>query len=428
MKRAVLAVAMLAVLVSCDSSRGGGEPVDDQLTEAKVSLAAGDIAGAKAVYTAIIDDGASAQVTKATDPNNAEARFGRAFCNILLLMESAPFDAILAGFGQSPWKLDTVFGDSGYLKLSLTDPSSVLPSLPFYTTKKECHAGKIRCIPSHVVAGYTSKDLFASFGELTPYVDSIISDLLVAIKTSSASYTIPKELYSGDADIPVNHADMVQILAGAYSFNAGIDFLNSWTFDMDLSALVGPNGVGLIGKEEAVSILNEQFALRSDNLLVSARTNLQNWAEYSKQATGEVLEGSTGGILNLSADNEELYQNFYDMMGSMVSSFSGSVAIVDIQPEVTANIDAFFNSPPDGAAIASDPFVLNDYTPYGGGKQIAVVEAFWNEMISKACNFTIGTKTKVLTDAARAIQRPYYQLFNTIMGHTFGKFRAGRGA
>jgi len=428
MKRAVVAVALLAMFVSCDSSRGGGEPVSDQLAAAKVSLAAGDVAGAKAAYTAIIDDGASAQVTKATDPTNAEARFGRAFCNIILLMESVPFDEMLAGFGQSPWKVDSVFGDSGYLKLSLTDPAPVLASLPFYTTKKECYAGKIRCIPSHVVTGYTSKNLFASFGELTPYIDSIIQDLLVAIKTSSASYTIPKELYSGDADIPVNHADMVQILAGMYSFNAGIDFLNSWTFDMDLSTLVGPNGQGLIGKEDAVNILNEQFALRSDNLLVSARTNLQKWAEYSKQAMGEVLEGSTGGILNLSDENEELYQNFYDMMNSMVSSFSGSVAIVDIQPEVTANIDAFFNDPPDGSAIESDPFVLNDYTPYGGSKQIAVVEAYWNQMISKACNFTIGTKTKVLTEAARAIARPYYQLFNTIMGHSFGKFRAGRGA
>lgn len=427
MKRIVAVAAMSLMLISCSGGGSGGTPVAGQLTTASASLADGDIASAKATYTAIIGDGAAAQVTKATDSTNAEARFGRALCNIMLLIERSPFDAILAGFGQSPWKLATVFGDSGFFKLSLTDPSPILPSMPFYSSMKECQGGEglprkyLRCIPSHAASGYTSTAFTASYEELMPYVDSIIADLLVAIQTSTASYTIPKALYSGDADIPVNHADMVQILAGMYLMSASSDFANSWTFDMDLSQLTDATGKALLTPAQAIVILNQQFGLRADNRLVSARTNLQSWAEYSMQAAGEVLAGSTGGVLNLSSTNTELYQNFYDMVSSAVTSFSGNVVIADIQPEVTANLDTFFNSPPDGSDIGSDPFVLE-------GTKIRAVEAYWQQMITKACNFTIGTTTQVFTTAARAVQRPYYNLFTTIAGHFFGKYKAGRGA
>lgn len=249
--------------------------------------------------------------------------------------------------------------------------------------------------------------------------DSIIADLIEAIRDPAAAFTAPKELYSGDIDISVNHADMVQILAGMYLMKASSDFANSWTFNIDLSSLVDSSGNARVTDQQIVDLLNAQFGLRSDNRLASARTNLGNWAQYSKQSLGEILAGTSGGVLNSSATNTPIYEDFYDMVDSVINSLSGSAVIADIQPEVTANLDAFFNNPPN---VESNPFVLQ-------GSRIKAVEAYWQQMINSACNFNIGTaNVKVFSDAVRAINRPYYQLFNAIMGHRFGRHIAGRGA
>ncbi|MFH0799686.1 MAG: hypothetical protein V2A66_05850 [Pseudomonadota bacterium] len=169
--------------------------------------------------------------------------------------------------------------------------------------------------------------------------------------------------------------------------------------------------------QQIVDELNQQFALRQDNRLASARINMQSWATYSKQALGEVLAGSSGGMENLSADNKQIYQELYDIASSVLASFGADTKIVDIQPDITANIDNFFKNPADGSKIQSDPFVLD-------GHRIEAVEAYWQQMLSSACDFRIGTHAKVFSSAVHAIQGPYYKLFNAIKGHRFGKWQA----
>lgn len=415
-------LVILIALVSCSGGGGGTPPTppppeaSTTLSTAKTQLAAGDISGARASYETVISDPATA--------SNSEARFGRAFTDILLLIEKAPSDAILAGFGQPLWRLSNVFGASGYFAQSLVPDSAYPTLLPFYNIKN-CWKNRnsktdYRCIISRTTSGYTSSNLITSFGELTTNVDPIIADLIVAITDTAATFTVPKELYSGDANISVNHADMVQILAGMYLLKASSDLANSWTFNMDLSTLVDSSGNALVTSQQLVNLLNAQFGLRSDNRLASARTNIQSWAQYSKQALGEILAGSTGGVLNLSATNTPIYQDFYDMTNSVIESLEGNAVIADIQPDVTANLDSFFSNPPN--VMESDPFILQ-------GTKIKAVEAYWQQMINSACSFDIGTRNvKIFSDAVRAIHRPYYQLFNAIMGHRFGKYTAGRGA
>lgn len=432
MKKKAFAVIVLVSLVLLNSCGGGGSSSDDQkiiteeLQKATTYLEAGDIASARATYTSIIGDASAIRVVKdATDPRNAEARFGRAFCDIMLLIEKAPFTAILAGFGQSAWSTSTVFGPTGILYRSTTEANPDVTMLPFNNVKdcwySSTYSHQYRCVLTRVTSGYTAENIAASLNELMTYVDSIIVDLSIAIDTTTAAYTVPKSLYTGDADIPVNHSDMTQILAGMYMLKAASDFANSWTFNIDLGGLVNSNGDSIITKTALVDQLNAQFGLRSDNRISNARTNMEYAVTYTKAALEEILGGASGGILNLSTENQGIYTDLLGLVSSVNSSFSGAVALDQILPLVEVNLDHFFNNPADGSAISSDPFVLS-------GSNIQAVEAYWQQMINSASDYTLGTGIKIFSDATRAISRPYYQLFNTIMGHYFGKWKAGTGA
>ncbi|MFH0799687.1 MAG: hypothetical protein V2A66_05855 [Pseudomonadota bacterium] len=135
---AILCLAMSSIFnLSCEKGGGGGStsaettqtPVADQLAQASVTLANGDVAGARAAYDAIIGDGTAgkAMKLKATEvPDLAKtgAHFGRALCDIILLIEKDPATAMLAGFGQAPWKASNVFGANGYFAQTLTSPAT----------------------------------------------------------------------------------------------------------------------------------------------------------------------------------------------------------------------------------------------------------------------------------------------------------------
>jgi hypothetical protein len=204
-----------------------------------------------------------------------------------------------------------------------------------------------------------------------------------------------------------------------YLTKASNDMANSWTFNWDISSIIDATGVPKITKEQAVAELNKQFGLRSDHKLDSAKSNLQQWASYAKQGLGEILGGSTAGVLNLSDTNKEIYTELADMVDGFTKSFDGGVAVPHIQPEIVADLNKFFSDPANGAEIEFKPFVYEN-------KQIKPVEAYWQAMIDTAINFKIGTKNvKVFEESVRNLQYPYYQLFNAIMGHSFGKFKVG---
>lgn len=431
----VVFVVMMAFTVSCGGGGSGPAdigPADDDAVAAENAaagdtLAGGDVVGARAAYDSIIGEAGEGEAASA---GQAEARFGRALCDIFLLIEKDPTAAMLAGFGQPRWEVSSVFGAAGYFAQTLAGPETARSLLPFDNIRACMETrGALRfqathrygCLFSRVLAGYTSGNLVSSFGDLSGEVDSIIEDLKVAITYPGASYTIPKGLYSGDADISVNHSDMVVLLSAIYIFKAAADFANSWTFDFDLFTIADANGTSLLSRQQFVDFLNSsgQFSLRSDNRLSSARENLDAWADYAKQGLDEILAGASSGILNISSTNTPIYEELYSMVTSAGDAMVGNATIVDISPQITANMDRFFGDPPDGSSIPSDPFVLQ-------GRRIKAVEAYWQQMISSVCDFTIGTRgVKVFSDAVRAIRRPYSELFSTIVGRHFGRHVAG---
>lgn len=109
-------------------------------------------------------------------------------------------------------------------------------------------------------------------------------------------------------------------------------------------------------------------------------------------------------------------------MSHITPGYSAEAAAVSLF-KLLGDIDLIIE---DLKVAIADPAANYGFTPR---YNVIAVEAFWQQMITSACNYNIGTKgLKAFSDATRLIKRPYYQPFSTIMGHTFGKYEAGRGA
>jgi len=368
-----------------------------KLTEAKSSLASGSISEARDVYTQIILRGIAGSESDTFVPKLSfvevsvdEARVGRAICDILLLPETDIADTVLSKFGQGPWDVQaTVFDDeTGFLLLSWVDDEPQrdffeFHDLPFANLQGCWGRAHRKCIISRTAAGYTIEDLAASMAELgEDSLQQIVTDLTFAYNNQTVRFSIPKELYNGDRDTDLNHADVTQLLSSAFATLAGIDFANSYRFDIDLSSLIDEQGEALVTKAGLVNLLNDQFALRADNRLASARTNLRYALAYSYTAIKEVLDGASGGVVEVNNVNRPLLEDLADGAINALNSFDTPIAFLGVLPEVTIDLGNFFSDPFDGDDIQALPFVLED-------ERIKAVEVYWQAAINTAlggCN------------------------------------------
>ncbi len=423
----------------------GGESAgeaENTLEQAEIYLEQGSLSEARNIYTAIIENNqdAAAMQVKSDLPINTEAHFGRALCDMILLIERTPFTEMLASFGQPPWMHNTVFTEDGVLYQSIYNPPAAKENLPFNNIKG-CLNEQFswmsewgrpfplisKCLLSRIDSHYTLHDMAAQMLDLMPYVDIIIVDLQAAVEDSAASFTIPMELYSGEADITLNHADMVQILAGLNFLKAGVDLFNSWSLGLDLSTLVDENGNGLMTKREVVEVLNSIFDLRDTNRIELADVNFLHGLIYEISALEEILAGSSGGILNLSAENKPIYQDLLAAMKSLYHSFTSTQPVSGILPMININLNNFFTSPPDASEIELDAFVYEPHWEGSSSGRIKAVEAFWQQFINSVLvDYDLGEAgIKVFSADVRAISDPYTQLFKAIIGQRFGKFYLG---
>ena len=88
----------------------------EQTSEADVMLANGDIDAARAAYTAILNN----------DPQNNQARLGRALCRILELPDSAPIRDLLTRCQLPPLSPALLYGAGAYMDLVAQDLSGEL--------------------------------------------------------------------------------------------------------------------------------------------------------------------------------------------------------------------------------------------------------------------------------------------------------------
>ncbi len=392
------------------SSSSSPTPVSIQLTSARNSLSAGEISQARDSYSQVISNSSSSSEEK------AQASFGRALSNILLLIEKDAFTEMLSGLGQPRWYLSSLLGSNGYLADSLVNRES-WSAFPFYNIQ-ECvdSNSKPNCALSRTVSSYRSSSFLNSFEAWTNNLDPILSDLQIAVADSDISFTIPQALYFGNRDLTLNRSDMLQMVSTLYFIKTSGDIAHSYVFDIDLSSLVDRDGRARLSASEVVNLLNDQFSLRSDNKISEARNNLQQALAYSLQAIQEVRGGAGGGVLSVSSTNRIFYDELYNLTLSLQQSFDGPTNLVGTSPLILADLDNFFSNPADGAAIAIDPFVLED------GK-IKGVEAYWQQMLNTVCDVNLsGSRFRLFSEGLRDINRPYFELFQNLNGLHSGRF------
>jgi len=184
-----------------------------------------------------------------------------------------------------------------------------------------------KCIVSRTVNPYKTETFLNSLLELGEgNLRQIAEDLTYAYRNPAISFVIPRDLFNGDRDINLSHADITQLLSGVHAMLAGIDFANSYHFDIDLSSLVDAQGRALVTSATMVNLLNQQFALRAHNRLTEARRNLRSALMYSSFALQEVLNGANTGTLVMNATNAHIYNDLANGAAAALNSFDAPLA------------------------------------------------------------------------------------------------------
>lgn len=428
-----------------------------QYTAAKAALQAGDLAAAKVEYEKVLaGSGAAAKAVPAklkTTPslsdgnlsdalseyektvagtlNDPKANFGLGLIKLAQLGQGDVATAILDKFGQPPLKTSLVVGPDGYLaqldkfhQTCQSKPNN--DAMPFGNLPK-MYVSSYNYDPASPYQGLTTfhradrlKKFFGTLlgqakPELTtaeiqkallniePVLKEVIAEWETAEKDPNFLFTLPKELFFANADVTIKHADLSLGISALYGALSAIDLANSWTADMDLGKLIDTKGatgkIGniLIQKKDIVPILNKFFALKSDNHLGDAKTNLQKALQKGKDALGQYLTGNVGGALVVDdALTKPGIQELLTTVTEVLAAFDAPTPITATTPIATLNLGHLFANPPNADTIDIDPFVLE--TPYPGGNQIKAVETFFQKMMDGVIDVKLNQETfKIFT-------------------------------
>ncbi len=295
---------------------------------------------------------------------------------------------------------------------TITEKRPSTDGLPFSSV---CSPG--RCILSQVTAGYRSTDVIESINGLDGDFNSIVSHLEAAVGDAGAYFDIPKELVYSNADIHITRADMLLLLSTMYFGKAAVNAANSWTADIALDNIVDSNGTIIADKQYVVDQLNEFFRLKDDHELTQLETNLTNAVGYLKESLDEVLGGATGGLLESTGENKQVYFESYSLVADAFDAMSGPSMVSQLDPSVGMDLTYVFEGRIDGTDIPYDPFVLE----YG---KIKPVEAYFSELMSSACSYDLTTHPhiEVFSQAVHEIRDLGYKLFPNIVANRIGGY------
>lgn len=368
-------------------------------------------------------------------PNDPQANFGLGLMKLAFLGEGDVATAILAKFGQPPLKTTLVVGPDGFLakldknhQLSIcTTPSlkefpfgnlpkmytSVWdPSSPYqYLASKFHKADKAKKIFGTLLGqatqDLTSADIQKALLDVEPVLKEIVAEWELAEKDPDFSFTLPKELFYSNDDLIIKHADLSLGISALYAVLAAADFANSWTADMALGKLIDTKGAtGKIGntlmqKKDIVPILNKFFALKSDNHLADAKTNLQKALQKGQDALQQYLKGAAGAAIVVSDVNKGGVQELLTRVNEALASFDKNTDISNTVPLIWVNLGYLFANPPDANKIDIDPFVLE--APYAGGGKIKPVESFFQKLTEGVSSISMSNLPKnVISNAIRS--------------------------
>ncbi len=316
----------------------------------------------------------------------ANSQFGGALTRHALLIDSLPSQAMQAQLdlqnseGSAVLTLDDLIGAGSYLDQLAEykiDPSQGKPGMSGIPFSGSLLPGSsfIAQVLHRARNDLVGSDLQSEVRNLQPLSEEIIRLLTAAATYTDFSFTIPKEIYSGNEDIEVSRADLYYYLGSVQFQRSLLSFMNVWNFDIDLGTIYNADGTFAKSKDEIVLEMNENFfnTVNATELSEAKLFLAGSMSSFLSGLNNTPVEEGFGNIEE-SEVTEDLFADFTNIIIAVQSSFDGEVAIPTGAPAIMLNLGHFFDAPPTSDEIGIDPFVHE-------GGQIKFVEAFFNELI-----------------------------------------------
>ena len=227
-----------------------------------------------------------------------------------------------------------------------------------------------------------------------PLFEEIGALLAQADRDNTFQFMIPKGLYFGLADIPVNRIDLKLMRASMELSMAGFLFADAWEFPVALGTIYDQEGNDLLSREEILNQLNRSFGLKQDHRLDEAQLALTEGLGRLLEAHDLLSQVTVDGTIEQNPLTVEEYAELKDLVVVVQSSLSGAQTFGFVKPAVNINLGNLFLSPPDASRIDFDPFVLEE------GK-IRPVEAFFQKALEGSVDFDTAISYKKSFKAIR---------------------------
>lgn len=304
---------------------------------------------------------------------------------------------------------------NGTLKDTITEKEpKAVDYFPFAEMFGGIKGGKVNVLFSRTRDGLTSAELVAEAIGFVPLFQEIKELLAQADRDNDFQFVVPKGLYFGNKDIPLNRIDLKGIRAGIDMALAGFYLADSWSFEIEVGSLYDEEGNKLYTLEEVAAQLNRFFELKSDNHLVEAQVEIAEGLQLVLDAHDLISEVTADGIVEDAPGTAAGYAELKDAVSIIQKSLSEQQIFPYVDPALTISLNSFFNNPPDASEIDIDPFVIEDGS-------IKPVEAFFAKLLEGTIDLDL---TKTYRKAFTALEDP--DLGRAVFDEFSNFFIAGR--
>ncbi|MBI2067499.1 MAG: hypothetical protein HYT77_05770 [Deltaproteobacteria bacterium] len=313
-------------------------------------------------------------------PRLAEAHFGLALTQLMLLPETPAGLGIQDGFGQERFTIDDFFGPGSWLedmnewrRNGSVGERPGRERFPWSDTSEEFNLGQLFALAQN---GYTTEEFQEGLRGIRSELDTVIDHLEAARLCNDFEFTVPGQLFYSSRSIPVNWTDLTLLTAGQYSTQFGLSLFNGWRFDVDLGSLFDEEGDQEISNMALVDQMNNFFRLRDSSEFTTARQQLLTSLQLILEALEAMPTAPAFGVIEDSPAVEAGLDQILRIAQAAQDSFGGVVTLPGTLPVITVDLSSLFSSPPTLESIGIEPFVLED-------GEIHLVEAFFTTMIDR---------------------------------------------
>jgi hypothetical protein len=348
-------------------------------------------------------------------PDHAEASFGSALTQLILLPESEAAVYIQNGLGVAHLTHGDLFGEGSYLEMRNDYNRGVREErvgcedrtrFPYMGCIGPYPHSKLSFnrILAHATPGFGGRELQDGLRGIFGMLESIVQRLESARLCEEFEFTIPGRLFYTNTDIPVSHTDLTMFTATQYMNQFASILPNVWRMKIELGLIFDENGNRVMSNDYLLSEMNRFFYVRSTTALLEARSKFFAALDTALEGFAEMPTTSSYGLLERVPETADGLDALRGTTQSLINSFEGMTRIAGVSQHVTGggtglfvaippefidisiDLDSFFSDLPDLDEIGIDPFVLEDVngTPLDTeDDKIKPVESFFQAMADR---------------------------------------------